>query len=58
MAQPDRTPLDLSSEDLDRLSEITVQDVIITNAFVAAWLDPKFKNLLLAELAELENDNE
>lgn len=50
MAQPDLTPLDLSDEDLDRLSRITEQDIIIANRFATRWLDPKFKNLLLAEL--------
>lgn len=60
MAQPDLTPLDLSDEDLDRLSEITEQDIIIANRFVTRQLDPKFKNLLLAvsqELADLEESN-
>ena len=61
MAQPDLTPLDLSDEDLDRLSEITEQDIIIANRFVTRRLDPKFKNLLLAasqELADLEENSE
>lgn len=59
MAQPDLTPLDLSDEDLDRLSEIAEQDIIIANRFVTKQLDPKFKNLLLAisqELIDLEED--
>lgn len=53
MAQPDLTPLDLSDEDLDRLSGITEQDIMIAQRFVTRWLDPEFKNLLLAESAEL-----
>jgi hypothetical protein len=60
MAQPDLTPLDLSDEDLDRLSEITEQDIVIANRFITKQLDPEFKNLILAvsqELADLENDN-
>ncbi len=53
MPQPDLTPLDLSDEDLDRLSGITEQDIMIAQRFITRWLDPKFKNLLLAESAEL-----
>lgn len=51
MPPPNLTPLDLSDEDLDRLSEITEQDIVIANQFITRQLDPKFKNLLLAELA-------
>ncbi len=61
MAQPDLTPLDLSDEDLDRLSEITEQDIVIANRFITKSLSPDFKNLLLAisqELIDLEESNE
>lgn len=61
MPQPNLTPLDLSDEDLDRLTEITEQDIVIANSFTAKHLDPLYKNLLLAEsqeLAELEESNE
>lgn len=53
MAQPDLTPLDLSDEDLDRLSGITEQDIMIAQRFITRWLDPEFKNSVLAESAEL-----
>jgi hypothetical protein len=52
--------LDLSDEDLNRLSEITEQDIIISNRLIAKALDKRFKNLLLAidsELAKLEEGN-
>jgi hypothetical protein len=52
MAQ-DLTPLPLTDEDLDRLSEITEQDIVIANSFARRWLDPLYKNLLLAESQEL-----
>jgi hypothetical protein len=58
---PDLTPLPLTDEDLDRLSEIAEQDIILTQAFVMKHIDPKYKNLLLAmsqELAELEESSE
>lgn len=61
MAQ-DLTPLQLSEEDLDRLSEITEQDIVITNNFVVKSVDPQFQNLtlskdsLLVELEEEEDD--
>lgn len=61
MPQPDLTPLNLSDEDLDRLSEITEQDIVIANRAITKRLDPRFKNLLLAissELADLEKENE
>lgn len=61
MPQPNLTPLDLSDEDLDRLAEITEQDIILANSFAARHLDPLYKNLLLAEsqeLVELEGSNE
>ncbi len=51
MPQPDITPLDLSDEDLDRLSPITERDIIIADRFVTGEVDPEFENLLLAELA-------
>lgn len=60
MPQPDLTPLVLSDEDLGRLAEITEQDIVIANQFIAKALDPKYKNLLLAEsqeLVELEENN-
>lgn len=60
MPQPDLIPLDLSDEDLDRISEITEQDIVVANRFVTKHLDPKFKNLLLAisqELIDLEENN-
>ena len=54
------TPLNLSDEDLDRLAEITEQDIMEAQRFIARHLDAQYKNLLLAEdqeLAEAE-DNE
>lgn len=50
----DLTPLDLSDEDLDRLSEITEQDVVITNQFATRAVDEDFKNLLLTKDQGLE----
>lgn len=61
MAQPDLTPLPLTDEDLDRLSPITEQDIVITNSFVKRTVDREFENLLLTksqELVELEEENE
>jgi hypothetical protein len=53
MPQLNLTPLPLTDEDLDRLSEITEQDIVIANSFVTKHLDPRYKNLLLAESQEL-----
>ncbi len=53
MPQPDLIPLDLADEDLDRLAEITEQDIVVANRFITRSLDPKFENLLLAESQEL-----
>jgi hypothetical protein len=53
MPQLNLTPLSLTDEDLDRLSEITEQDIVIANSFVTKHLDPRYKNLLLAESQEL-----
>jgi hypothetical protein len=53
--------LDLSDEDLDRLSQVTEQDIILANGDIAKALDIKFKNLLLAqdsELVALEEEDE
>ena len=61
MAQPDLTPLDLSDEDLDRLAEITEQDIILAQRFAARNMEQRYKNLLLAEsqeLVELEEESE
>jgi hypothetical protein len=51
--------LDLSDEDLDKLSPITEQDIIIANRGIVAAVDRRFKNIALAkdsELAELEEE--
>jgi hypothetical protein len=56
----DLTPLNLSDEDLDRLAEITEQDIVTANQFITRSLDPRYKNLLLAEsqeLVELEEES-
>lgn len=53
MAQPDLTPLNLSDEDLDRLAEITEQDIILAQRFAARNMERLYKNLLLAESQEL-----
>ena len=56
----DLTPLPLDDEDLDRLSPITEQDIVITNSFVKKTVDRAFENLLLSqsqELVELERRN-
>jgi hypothetical protein len=56
----DLTPLALSDEDLDRLAEITEQDIVMANQFITRALDPRYKNLLLAEsqeLVELEEES-
>lgn len=56
----DLTPLPLTDEDLDRLSEITEQDIVITNSFAKKTVDREFQNLLLTEsqeLVELEGSN-
>ena len=56
----DLTPLPLTDEDLDRLSPITEQDIVITNSFVKKTVDREFQNLLPAksqELVELEDRN-
>lgn len=53
MPQPNLTPLDLSDEDLDNLAEITLKDIVIANGFITKQLDPRYKNLLLAESQEL-----
>lgn len=52
MAQ-DLTPLNLSDEDLDRLAEITEQDIVEAQRFIARHLDKRYKNLLLAQSQEL-----
>ena len=59
MAQ-DLAPLPLTDKDLDRLSPITEQDIVITNSFAKKTVDREFQNLLLAEsqeLVELEEGN-
>jgi hypothetical protein len=48
------TALNLSDEDLTRLSEITERDIIIAQALITKALDKPFKNLLLAKDSELE----
>lgn len=53
MAQPDLAPLNLSDEDLDRLAEITEQDIILAQRFAARNMEQLYKNLLLAESQEL-----
>lgn len=53
--------LQLSDKDLDALSIITGQDIIIAQGKIAKALDKKYKNLLLAkdsELEKAENENE
>ncbi len=57
----DLTPLPLTDEDLDRLAEITEADIILAQSFATKHLDPRYKNLLLAEsqeLVELEENDE
>lgn len=49
----DLTPLPLTDEDLDRLAEITEQDIVVANSFITKHLDPRYKNLLLTESQEL-----
>lgn len=61
MPKPDLAPLDLSDEDLDRLAEITEQDIILAQRFAARNMEQLYKNLLLAEskeLVELEEESE
>ena len=53
MPQLSLTPLPLTDEDLDRLSPITEQDIVITNSFAMKALDLLYKNLLLTESQEL-----
>ena len=53
MPQLNLTPLRLTDEDLDRLAEITERDIIQAQSFATKHLDPKYKNLLLAESQEL-----
>ncbi|KKM97689.1 hypothetical protein LCGC14_1165490 [marine sediment metagenome] len=50
MPQLNLTPLPLTDEDLDRLAEITERDIIQAQSFATKHLDPKYKNLLLAEI--------
>ena len=60
MAQ-DLTPLELTDADLDELSTLTDQDLLAAHLFMVKELDPKFKNLPLAEdqeLIEAEDDAE
>lgn len=55
----EKTPLPLTDEDLDRLSPITEQDIVIANSFVEKTVDREFQNLLLTESQELvEEENE
>lgn len=56
MPQPDLTPLPLTDEDLDRLAEITEADIILAQSFAMKHIDPRYKNLLLAESQELEEN--
>ncbi len=49
----DLTPLPLTDGDLDRLSPITEQDIVITNSFFKKTVDREFQNLLLTESQEL-----
>lgn len=49
----DLTPLTLSDDDLDRLTEITEADIVIAQNFITRQLDRLYKNLLLAESQEL-----
>ncbi len=53
MPQLNLTPLPLTDEDLDRLAEITEADIILAQSFATKHLDPRYKNLLLAESQEL-----
>lgn len=53
MPQLNLTPLPLTDEDLDRLSPITEQDIVITNSFFEKTVDREFQNLLLTESQEL-----
>lgn len=53
MPQLNLTPLALADEDLDRLAEITEADIILTQSFATKHLDPRYKNLFLAESQEL-----
>lgn len=57
MAQ-DLIPVSLSDEDLDRLAEITEQDIILAQRFAARNMERLYKNLLLAESQELVELNE
>lgn len=56
MPQLNLTPLPLTDEDLDRLSPITEQDIVIANSFVKKTIDREFQNLLLTESQELEEN--
>jgi hypothetical protein len=53
MPQLNLTPLLLTDDDLDRLSPITEQDIVITNSFFEKTVDREFQNLLLTESQEL-----
>jgi hypothetical protein len=58
MPQLNLTPLPLTDDDLDRLSPITEQDIVITNSFVKKTVDREFQNLLLTESQELVESEE
>ena len=54
--KPDLTPLDRSDEELDRLSEITMDDIEAAQVFWKKHAPAAFKNLLDAKEEDGEPD--
>lgn len=58
MAKPKLNFTPLTDDDLDRLSEVTEQDIIDTNQIIMQAVSDKFKNLVLAVRVQLFGDGE
>lgn len=56
MPLPDLTLLNLSEENLDIAAEITDMDILAAQQFAQKHLDDRYKNLLLAESQEAEEE--
>ena len=55
--QPRLNFIDFDDNDLDRLSEVTEQDITIAQNFITRHLDRRYQNLLLAQSQELLDED-
>ena len=58
MAKPKLNFIDFTDDDLDRLSEVTEQDIVETHNTIVAAVSDKFKNLVLAVRVQLFGDDD